>query len=910
MELRRLFKLGALASALALAGCGGDINLNTGSDSDNTPTPTPTPTPTDPIADKYDGFADRSNIDTIDGKQVWVLKGNLTGASNAVNSTITLGNDVVWELDGAVVVGGDNENATVLEIEPGTKILGNNDAYLVISRGSQIDAEGTADQPIVFTSLTAGLGQKGDRGQWGGLVLLGNAPTNKCPDLSSCDQGFEVGDHAFGGDQTDDNSGTLKYVRVEFGGFKINDTQELNGVSFAGVGSGTTVDYLQVHKNDDDGIEFWGGNVSVSHVVLTDNFDDSFDWTNGWSGSAQHVYIRQEDNNANRGIEADSSKSGEDVPVSTPTLANLTLQLAGGVNGSDDAAEGILFRVGTAGHVYNALVKGGVDTGECLEVNDASTVANADDGSLTIENSLIDCVEPFKSTKDDSDTVILDTEAWFLGQEGNLAAAADLDGYMPNASSPALTGGKADLANMDARLMDAEYIGAFDGSNDWTQGWTTDIHGDSAAPVTLQPLTSCPAGTVNDATSAALIANTDLVCTLEGTYTNNLTLLAGSNVKYKLDGGAVVIGGDNENSATLGIQAGVELFGTSNSYLVVSRGSKVMAQGSAEMPIVFTSEEDVTGQTTGQGQWGGLVLLGNAPTNKCPDLNNCDQGFEVGNHSFGGNDDSDNSGQLSYVVVKYAGFKINDTQEMNGISFAGVGSGTQVDHIQVHANGDDGVEFWGGSVNLKYVYLTNNFDDSFDWTNGWRGKVQHMFITQEDNNANRGIEADSSKSDPLGTPTSMPTISNVTILPAGGNNGSDDAEGMILRVATGAHLSNFIIKGGDETGECLEIDDATTWENTQDGDITFTHSIIDCKEAIKDDGFETTAWWTAQEGNTVLTGDDFGSLMLTEGQPAADSIALGNGKDMSAEDNFFDSADYIGAFDGTTDWTEGWTFKE
>ncbi|MBY5980842.1 hypothetical protein [Ferrimonas balearica] len=911
MKLKNLFTLSALTSALILAGCGGDININAGGETTpTTPTNPTTPPTSSPTEEAYGSFATRStSIATVDGKEVWTLSGNLTGnangSGNQTEDSITLGNDVVWELSGAVVVGGDNTNQTVLNVEPGTTILGNSDAYLVISRGSQIQAEGTADAPIVFTSVESGLGLSTDRGQWGGLVLLGNAPVNACADLASCDAAFEVGNHSYGGNIEDDSSGSLKYVRVEFGGFKINDTQELNGVSFAGVGSGTTVDYLQVHMNDDDGIEFWGGNATVKHVVLTGNFDDSLDWTNGWRGAAQHVYIRTDDNGANRGIEADSSKSGTDEPMSKPTLANLTLQLGGGTNGGGDDAEGILFRVGTGASMHNALVKGGLETGECLEINDASTVANAQGGDLVMTHSLIDCVEAFKNPKDDADNVLLDVEAWFTGQEGNIVGAAALEGYQPTAASPALTGGKAGLANIDSRLDDAAYIGAFDGTNDWTLGWTTAIHDEEdSAPTELAPLTSCPAGTANDAADAALIEGTDLVCTLTGNITNNLTLLAGSNVKYKLDGGPVVIGGDNEQSATLAIQAGVEVYGTSNSYLVISRGSKIMAQGSEAMPIVFTSSEDVLGLNTDRGQWGGLVLLGNAPVNTCASLDDCDVAFEVGNHLFGGNNDEDSSGQLSYVQVRYAGFKINDTQELNGISFGGVGSGTQVDHIQVHKNDDDGVEFWGGSVNLKYVYLTDNFDDSLDWTNGWRGKAQYVFITQEDNAANRGIEADSSKSDPLGTPFSNPTISNVTILPAGGNNGSDDAEGMVLRVATRAQLANFVIQGGINTGECLEIDDASTQLNAEDGSLTLTHSIIDCVEPVKnEDAFDTTAWFEGQEGNVI------GPVELTNGMPTASSIALGTGKDMSTVDAFFDATDYKGAFDGSNDWTQGWSYQ-
>ncbi|WP_298441691.1 hypothetical protein [uncultured Ferrimonas sp.] len=915
MKMNQLFKLSALTSAILLGACGGDINIDTGSEATPAPTTPTTPTnPTDPIAAKYGSFAQKSSsIAMVDGKQVWTLSGALlaAAASSATSGNlpaITLGNDVVWELNGAVVIGGDNQDSLTLNIEAGSKILGNSDAYLVISRGSQINALGSAEAPIVFTSVESGLGLGTDRGQWGGLVLLGNAPVNTCADMVNCDASFEVGNHQYGGDNEQDNSGTLQYVRVEFGGFKINDTQELNGISFAGVGAGTTVNHLQVHKNDDDGIEFWGGNVSVQQVVLTDNFDDSLDWTNGWQGSAQHVYIRTEDNAANRGIEADSSKSDPlGLPMSKPTLANLTLQLGGGENAAGDDAEGILFRVATGATLYNTLVKGGLETGECLEINGTDTVANAQGGELVMSHSLIDCVEPFKDPKDSDGNSLFDVAAWFQGQTSNIVAAADLSGYQPNSSSLALTGGKADLANTDPRLVDANYIGAFDGSNDWTQGWTTAIHSQTPAPEVLQPLSSCPAGTVNDAADAALIDGADLACTLSGNINTNVTLLAGTNVVYKLDG-AVVIGGDNTNSATLGIEAGTTVYGNDGGYLVISRGSKIMAQGSATQPINFTSFQDVSGQAGDRGQWGGLVILGNGLVNTCASADNCDVAFEVGNHQYGGNNNSDSSGTLSHVVVKYGGFKINDTQELNGISFGAVGSGTQVDHIQVHMNDDDGVEFWGGAVNLKYLYLTDNFDDSLDWTNGWTGKAQHIFITQQDNHANRGIEGDSSKSDPLGTPTSKPTLSNITILPAGGTHaGGDDAEGIILRVATSATISNLIVQGGTTgavTGECLEFDGSDTIANATSADLSINHSIIDCSEPFKNDAdvpaFDLQTWFLAQTGNVA------GAVALTNGIPSSDSIALGNGKDMSA-DSFFDATDYIGAFNGSDDWTSGWT---
>ncbi|MGB0833581.1 MAG: hypothetical protein ACPGR2_03605 [Psychrobium sp.] len=939
VQIKRMFKLGALATALALAGCGGDINIDT-KDQTTTPAPTPTtptPTPTQSAQQlAYSGFATRNTSISIDGKEVWTLKGTLapatgdstvgTGDTGGQNgATIVLGNDVIWELEGAVVAGGDKENSVTLEVRAGTKVVGADGSYLVVSRNSEINAQGTQANPIVFTSKESALGQAGAGGQWGGLVLLGNAPVNTCPDLAACDAAFEVGNHNYGGNDKEDSSGSLKYVRVEFGGFKINDTQEMNGVSFGGVGSGTTVDHLQVHMNNDDGIEFWGGNVSVSNVVLTENFDDSLDWTNGWQGSAQHVYIRQADNGSNRGIEADSNSDASAAPQSMPAIANVTIEVADGTNSGGDDAEGILLRKGTGAHIFNTLIKGGAASGECLEVNDDNTVTSANDGNLTIENSLIDCVEPFKDAKVDAEkgrTLSLDVKDWFEGQDGNLVGASDLNGYMPNASSIALTGGNNDLAAEDARLKDADYIGAFDGTNDWTTGWTTAVS-TTPAPAELPTLTSCPVGTTSEAVTAGIYkdSNVNLVCSISGNITSNTTLLAGKNVMYKIDGGAVIVGGDNINSATLSIQAGTQLFATDESYIAVSRGSKIMAMGTQEHPITMTSQQDVINGAAGErGQWGGLVLLGNGLTNKCDDHTNCDVSFEVGDHKYGGNDNTDNSGQLSYVVVKYAGFKVNDTQEMNGISFAAVGSGTQVDHIQVHANGDDGVEFWGGAVNLKYVYLSDNFDDSLDWTNGWTGKAQFVYITHEDGSANRGFEGDSHKGDG-DTPVSKPVISNVTILPGVDveNASGDKGEGILLRVATAASLNNILVQGrkGDtsatESGECLELDGtyADLVTNVNDGELTIEHSVIDCNEPFKyssenaatTDAVNVQTWFEGQAGNAAA------AVSLTNGMPAAgDTVLLGKGKDMSTVDSFFMSTDFIGAFDATNDWTKGWVF--
>lgn len=270
-----------------------------------------------------------------------------------------------------------------------------------------------------------------------------------------------------------------------------------------------------------------------------------------------------------------------------------------------------------------------------------------------------------------------------------------------------------------------------------------------AALASAQAYAACPAGT----TATAAIAGKE-ACLLKGTYTSDLSLT--SDKVWILSGG-VYIGGDNVNSATLSIQPGTKVYGqTGPDFLVVNRGSKIMAQGTKEAPIVFTSIKTLTGGDRARGNWGGLVLLGNAPVNGCAaGVALCEAQAEGGAGLYGGNNSSDNSGVLKYVVVEFSGYEVTPDNEINGISFYGVGSGTTVDYIQVHMNQDDGIEMFGGTVNLKHVVLTGNNDDSVDWDKGWRGQAQFILVQQSDE-GNNGIEADNNKSPMDAAPRSFP----------------------------------------------------------------------------------------------------------------------------------------------------------
>jgi hypothetical protein len=377
-------------------------------------------------------------------------------------SNLTLTNDQVWVLTGKVAIGGDTANSATLLIEPGTKLVGDSGKdYLLIRRGSKIVAKGSANAPIVMTSSKPA-GQRA-RGDWGGLVISGNAPVNGCgledqedPTQGFCELKGEGDSGLYGGNNPEDNSGVLEYVVVEYAGNEVTKGDELNGIAFQGVGSGTTVDFVQVHMGFDDGFEFFGGTVNAKHLVSTCNKDDSLDWVHGWKGKAQFVLIRQCDDFANNGIEADNNDDKRNsFPVSQPQLSNLTI--IGATGDGEASGQGILLREGTAASIHSAIVTGFKKS--CLDIDDAETMELADAGELYIESSIVNCATNFE-TED------FDITPWFLAGFGNMVADPQLEGYEPGPASPALGAGETPL---DIFFDFADYIGAFDGINDWTE---------------------------------------------------------------------------------------------------------------------------------------------------------------------------------------------------------------------------------------------------------------------------------------------------------------------------------------------------------------------------------------------------------------------------------------------------------
>lgn len=392
--------------------------------------------------------------------------------SGTITQNLTLTNETTWILNGLVKIGIDNQTKVVLTIEPGTVIIGAGQAadYLYVEPGSKIFAQGTPTAPIIFTSPKDGVpGGTPAPKDWGGVVLSGNAPNNKCPAAPyDCRSEFDPS-LRYGGNDPHDSSGVLQYVQVRYAGYVFQPNKEVNSFTFESVGDGTVVDHIQAYRGGDDGVEFFGGNVNASHVVITEGGDDGLDWDEGFSGKIQFVLLQHgsgfgEDN----GIEASNQNANQDAaPRAQPTVANLTFL------GKGNGGWGLLFKEGTGGHVKNAIVSGFKKS--CLNIANAPTFTAAGtppalSSVLTVDHVLVNCSTSF--TQDDG--APWTSQAFFIAQAGNIESDPMLEGFLPKAGSPVLDAG-VPITN-DAFFAPTRYLGAFrDVNDDWTRSWTYNL---------------------------------------------------------------------------------------------------------------------------------------------------------------------------------------------------------------------------------------------------------------------------------------------------------------------------------------------------------------------------------------------------------------------------------------------------
>jgi hypothetical protein len=402
-----------------------------------------------------------------------------TVLTGTLSASTTLTADKEWTLKGYVYV----PNGVTLTIEPGTTIKSDvsEKGALCIERGGKIEANGTADKPIVFTSGKAA-GSKAP-GDWGGLVILGKAKTNR-----SSTPVIEGGlDRPYGGSEDTDNSGTLKYVRIEYAGIAAFAGSEINGLTLGGVGSGTKIENVQVIYGNDDAYEFFGGTVDAKNLVAYGTADDDFDFDFGYRGRIQFaVALRDpqfvDEGDAGNGVEADNDGTGTTAaPFTHPVLSNFTWIGPNNASGTKTNHNfGNRWRRAVQFEVYNSVMLGWQKAGFSIESTEAAQAYI--DGTSKFRNNVVHSnatADIFRSTAGVLTAAQMETKA--LGEGNVKVTTADNVLTAPfNLTSPNLTpvaGGPAasgaDFSVLGNGFFTATtYKGAIGESNNWLQGWT------------------------------------------------------------------------------------------------------------------------------------------------------------------------------------------------------------------------------------------------------------------------------------------------------------------------------------------------------------------------------------------------------------------------------------------------------
>ena len=821
-----------------------------------------------------------------------------------------ISSDVAWTSNNTYYLNSQAfvKDGVTLTIEAGTEILGRYDANysadnpapcLVVEQGGKIIAQGTAEAPITFRSeLDATDPNYGNgRGLWGGLIINGYAPIANDGGTANVEGLTGV---PYGGTDPDDNSGVLRYVRVWNGGSSIAPDNEINGITLAGVGRGTTVEYCEVGLNLDDGFEMFGGTVDLKYCSVIAVGDDAFDTDAGYQGRGQFLLVVRADD-SDKGHEMDSKTNGDldSQPRSHPHFANVTV-ISSVAHGED----ALRLREGTGGDFRNYIIHGandGVrndDNGSELVTQDlAAAQAHGHPNYLYISGSMVMnglADVPWDDFDESTDGAWTGT---YVMESAGLAFTVDANGLpatidvTPSADGSAYEG--VDEVIEDDFFVPTYYKGAF-GSANWLEGWSY-------------------------LDEAGLLFEQDEDVTLLGGNLTEDTYLAASGTYY-LNQQLFV-----KDGVTLTIEAGTEILGRYDANysadnpapcLVVEQGGKIIAQGTAEAPITFRSELDATDPNYGNGRglWGGLIINGYAPIANDGGTANVEGLTGV---PYGGTDPDDNSGVLRYVRVWNGGSSIAPDNEINGITLAGVGRGTTVEYCEVGLNLDDGFEMFGGTVDLKYCSVIAVGDDAFDTDAGYQGRGQFLLVVRADD-SDKGHEMDSKTNGDLDSqPRSHPHFANVTVI----SSVAHGEDALRLREGTGGDFRNYIIHGAndgvrndDNGSELVTQDLAAAQAHGHPNYLYISGSMVmnGLADVPWDDFDESTdgAWtgtMVSESAGLAMTVDANGLPATLHVNPPLNSIAFED-VDEVIEDDFFTQTDYKGAFSSDSNWLEGWSY--
>ena len=841
-------------------------------------------------------------------------------------------------LDGFVFV----EEGAVLNIEAGTVIKGKqgeaeNASALIIAPGGKIFANGTKERPIIFTSELDDTDDPTDiplyrTGLWGGVIILGKSIINT-PGGTEQIEGIPTTDvrGTYGGNDPDDNSGVFRYVSIRHGGSNIGANNEINGLTMGGVGRGTTIEYVEVYANDDDGFEWFGGTVNTKYLVAAFCGDDSFDWDEGYTAKGQFWFSIQTENTGNCAGEHDGATNPEDSePYAKPYVFNATY-IGNGLASGRSISRGIHMRDNTGGYYHNSIIMelggAGLDIEDLADANAEDSRKRLETGDLAITNNIwwnigdntLNGIAPDVAG---SNPYSQDFVRTYLGNNNNYIQNPMLAGISrtnnggldprPN-EGPAWTSPRANFPAGDDFFTPVNHYGAF-GEENWMDGWTflsqSGILGDKW----------------QGRQGSEIVVNDNSI-TPGQTY--NMT----ANNTYILDGFVFV-----EEGAVLNIEAGTVIKGKQGeaenaSALIIAPGGKIFANGTKERPIIFTSELDDTDDPTDiplyrTGLWGGVIILGKSIINT-PGGTEQIEGIPTTDvrGTYGGNDPDDNSGVFRYVSIRHGGSNIGANNEINGLTMGGVGRGTTIEYVEVYANDDDGFEWFGGTVNTKYLVAAFCGDDSFDWDEGYTAKGQFWFSIQTENTGNCAGEHDGATNPEDSEPYAKPYVFNATYIGNGLASGRSISRGIHMRDNTGGYYHNSIIM--ELGGAGLDIEDLAD-ANAEDsrkrletGDLAITNNI----------------WWNI--GDNTLNGiapdvagsnpysQDFVRTYLGNNNnyiqnPMLAGISRTNNGGLDprpnegpawtspranfpAGDDFFTPVNHYGAF-GEENWMDGWTF--
>ncbi len=853
------------------------------------------------------------------------------------------------------------DSTYTMTIPQGTVIKGDTAATLIITRGADIYAMGSQYRPVVFTSLKPE-GQRAP-GDWGGVIILGEAPVNQSNPL--IEGGIISG--TYGGNQPHDNSGIFKYVRIEWPGYRFQLNNEVNGLTMGGVGDGTELHHVQVSYSFDDSFEWFGGTVNAKYLVALGGTDDEFDTDFGYSGRVQFGFgLRDvsvfDPTGQSNGFESDNEGHSpyEAKPTTRPVFSNITLvgpeavdSLVGSTLGTN-YQYGAVLRRNTMTSIYNSCIMGypwsmsirndsthlwcSIDTLQIKQTNLQASRIPPGSGHIHHESAwpaadpippgVLAWVNTAGYGNEDSDGAAGTTSMPSYIQLQNMHDLQDPD-PRPRLTSPLVTNG-TDFTYpklQHGHFTPTTYRGAFDPTlplnKQWTYGWTNfDPQGAAATPdfcgVVLGP--GLGSGRTDYHRQADRVLSPDSLYYLTGLYYVDSTY-------------------------TLTIPAGTVVRGDTAATLIITRGAKIMATGTQEAPIVFTSMKPACMREP--GDWGGVIILGEAPVNQSNPL--IEGGIISG--TYGGNLPHDNSGIFRYVRIEFPGYRFQLNNEVNGLTMGGVGDGTQIDHIQVSYSFDDSFEWFGGTVNAKYLVAFGGTDDEFDTDFGYSGKVQYAFGLRDvevfdPTGQSNGFESDNEGDSPYeAKPTTRPVFCNVTLVGpeltdahVGNTIGTNYQYGAVLRRNTMTSIYNSCIMGYP-WGMSIRNDSTHLWCNIDTLRLKQTNIQASRIPPGSSHIHHESAWpaadpippgvlaWlnTAGYGNQDSNGgagttsmpsyiklQDMSNLNNPDPRPQCDSPLITNGTDFTypkLQDPFFDVVNYRGAFPCTLNLDETWLYK-